>query len=155
MQRAAPTFIDFHTMEKHLMLENKPAENPLLTVEEFNEIPMVVTAARWLFVLLGVIWLVFGVWSITLTGSDSSSGPAVMFWIIAISMFKYAFLLIWIGWGIGRGNNLYYYFGLLMLAGNLFLTFADEFESFDLVTLIINIALLALLIATRAKYLEN
>jgi len=105
--------------------------------------------------LLGVIWLVFGIWSITQTGGEGSSVPAAIFWIIAILMFVNALLLIWIGWGIGKGNYLYYYFGLLMLAGNIFLTFTDEFGFFDLMTLIINIALLALLIATRAKYLEN
>ena len=123
--------------------------------QEVERIPKVVTTARWLFVLLGGIWLVFGVWSITRIGSDSSSVPAAMFWLIAILMFVNAFLLIWIGWGIGRGKRLYYYFGLLLLAGNIFLIFTDEFGLFDLVTLIINVALLVLLIATRAKYLEN
>jgi len=137
------------------MVEIEPAENPLSTEEEFNEIPMVVTAARWLFVLLGGIWLVFGVWSITRIGSESSRVPVAMFWIIAILMFVNAFLLIWIGWGIGRGKRLYYYFGLLLLAGNIFLTFTDEFGFFDFVTLIIVVALLVTLIATRAKYLEN
>lgn len=137
------------------MVEIEPADNPTSTEEEFNKSPMVVTAARWLFILLGGIWLVFGVWSIMRIGSEGSRVPVAMFWIIAILMLVNALLLIWIGWGIGRGNSLYYYFGLLLLAGNIFLTFTDEFGTFDFVMLIINVALLVLLIATRAKYLEN
>lgn len=70
-------------------------------------------------------------------------------------MFVNAAVLIWIGWGIGKGQRLYYYFGLLVLAGNIFLTLTDEFGIFDLMALIINASLLVLLIVTRSKYLTN
>jgi len=70
-------------------------------------------------------------------------------------MFVNALLLIWIAWGIGTGNKLYYFFGILVLAGNIFLTFTDEFGLFDLLTLIVNIILLVLLIVTRSKYLTD
>ena len=117
--------------------------------------PMMVSAARWLFILLGVIWLAFGTSSIARVGDNSGSVPSAGLWIIAILMFVNALLLFWTGWGIGRGNRLYFYFGLLILAGNIFLTFTDEFGTFDLVTLIINIVLLILLIAGHSKFLEN
>ncbi len=42
-----------------------------------------------------------------------------------------------------------------MLAGNIFLTFTDEFGLFDLLTLIINAVLLVLLIVGHSKFLEN
>ena len=117
--------------------------------------PMIVSAARWLFILLGVIWLAFGTSSIARVSDNSGSVPFTVLWIIAILMFVNALLLFWTDWGIGRGNRFYFYFGLLILAGNIFLTFTDEFGTFDLVTLIINIVLLILLIAGHSKFLEN
>jgi hypothetical protein len=114
-----------------------------------------VTAARWMFVLLGVIWLLFGVWSLTRISEEGGNLSSTMLGIMAMLMFVNAAVLIWIGWGIGKGQRLFYYFGLLVLAGNIFLTLTDEFGIFDLVTLIINASLLALLIVTRSKYLTN
>jgi len=138
-----------------LVIEKEPVENPKKNDGGIEKTQKVVSTARWLFVLLGIIWLVFGVWSIVRITTVISSVPSAMFWMIAILMFVNAMLLIWIGWGLGGGNKLYYYFGLLTLAGNIFLTFTDEFGLFDLLTLIINIALLVLLIAARSKFLEN
>ena len=137
------------------MIEKGPADNLEEHDRKVEKVPKVVNTARWLFVTLGIIWLVFGVWSISRIMTESSGQPDALFWVVAILMFVNALLLIWIGWGIGRGNNLYYYFGLLILAGNIFLTFTDEFGLFDLLTLIINIALLLMLIAARSKFLEN
>ena len=137
------------------MFENDPGLNPRPQAAEKRITPTVVSAARWLFVLLGVTWLVFGVWSITRIGNPGSSVPVAVFWIIAILMFVNALLLIWVGWGIGRGNRLYFYFGFLLLAGNIFLTFTDEFGLFDLLTLIINVVLLVLLIVGHSKFLEK
>jgi len=114
-----------------------------------------VAAARWLFVVLGVIWLVLGVWSIIRMGQVSSSVPVAVLWIIAILMFINAALLTWIGWGLGRGSKLYFYFGVLLVAGNIFLTFTDEFGVLDLLTLIIDVLLLLLLIAGHSRFLNK
>lgn len=119
------------------------------------QIPATVTAARWVFVLLGVIWLVFGGWSMTRVNGGGGNLSSTMLGIIAMLMFVNAIELIWIGWGIGKGQRLYYYFGLLVLAGNIFLTLTDEFGVFDLVTLILAVGLLIILIVTRSKYLTN
>ena len=70
-------------------------------------------------------------------------------------MFINALLFIWVAWGIGRGNRLYFYFGLLLLAGNILLTFTDEFGTLDLITLVINILLLVLLIVGHRNFLET
>jgi hypothetical protein len=118
-------------------------------------IASVVNASRVLFILLGLIWLGFGLLSILRIQDASSRVPIAILWAIAILMFINAILLAWVGWGIGRGNNLYYYFGLLLLAGNILLTFTDEFGFFDLLTLLINTALLVLLIAGRSKFFQN
>ncbi len=120
--------------------------------EESVQIPASVRAARWMFVLLGAIWLVFGTWSVLSMSGSGASLSGTMLWLIAIFMFVNSALLIWIGWGIGKGLNLYYYFGLLALAANIFLTLTDEFGFFDLIVLIIAVSLFVLLIVTRAKY---
>lgn len=86
------------------------------------------------------------------SGGNLSSMMAA---IIAMLMFVNAAVLIWIGWGIGKGQRLYYYFGLLVLAGNIILTLTDEFGIFDLVTLILAAGLLILLIVTKSKYPTN
>jgi len=117
--------------------------------------PSIVITARWLFVLLALIWLGFGVWSIMRVESQTSNAPIELLWVVRILMFVNAFLLCWVGWGIGRGNRLYYYFGLLLLAVNIFFTFTDQFGFPDLLTLVINIVLIVLLVAGHSKFLHN
>ena len=117
--------------------------------------PATVKAARWMFVLLGAIWLLFGVWSITRISAGGGNLSSMMLAVITLLMFINAAVLIWIGWGIGKGYRLYYYFGLLVLAGNIFLTLTDEFGVYDLITLILAVGLLILLIVTRSKYPTN
>lgn len=137
------------------MVEIDPGKTPESPDQEKSSAPAIVTAARLLFILLGMTWLVFGVSSIARMGNISSNVPAAVLWFIAVLMFVNALLLIWVGWGIGKGNRLYFYFGLLLLAGNIFLTFTDEFGLFDLVTLVINVLLLVLLIAGHSIFLKT
>jgi hypothetical protein len=137
-----------------LMAEEEPAVNHA-SQEAPQDIPTIVAATRWLFVLLGMVWLVLGVWSINRIGEVGSSVPDAVLWIIAVLMLINAALFTWIGWGIGRGSKLYFYFGILLLAGNIFLTFTDEFGVLDLLTLIINILLLVLMIAGHSRFLNT
>ena len=117
-----------------------------------EHVPAVVNAARWLFVCLGLIWVGFGVWSIMRIAGQASNAPAALPWMVGILMFVNALLLSWIGWGIGRGNRLYFYFGLLLLAVNIFFTFTDQFGALDLLTLSINIVLMILLVAGHSTF---
>ena len=105
--------------------------------------------------LLGATWLAFGAWSIFRMSAASSGVSTAVLSVISILMFANGLFLIWVGWEIGRGKRLFFYVGLLMLMGNIFLTFTDEFGTFDLVTLIINILLLILLIVGRRTILEQ
>ena len=110
--------------------------------------------ARWGFVILGVIWFLFGVYSmIRITGGSTSLSN--FGWIIAGLMFVNGAVLIWIGWGLREARRFYFYLALLVLVGNILLTITDEFGIFDLVTLIIAISLLILLLVTRSKYLAT
>lgn len=129
--------------------------NGYATANPNEDIPAVVMITRWLFVILGLTWLVFGTWSIVRVGGSGGNITSTMMVIIAALMFINAAVLIWISWGIGRGQKLYYYFGLLALAGNMFLTLTDDFGLFDLIVLLIAIALFILLVVTRSNYLHN
>ena len=53
---------------------------------------------------------------------------------------------------VGRRDRRYYIFGLIVLAGNIFLTITDEFGWFDLIVLILYISLFILLLVSRAHY---
>jgi hypothetical protein len=114
-----------------------------------------VRMARWLFIILGFIWLVFGSWSILRIDDSGENISSMMLIAIAALMFINAGVLLWSGWGIGRGKRWYYYFGLIVLAGNIFLTMTDEFGFLDLVVLLIAIVLFVLLVVARSNYTHN
>lgn len=120
-----------------------------------SQMPASVRTARWLFVFLGITWLVFGTWSIIRMRGGGGNLSGIMLLVIALLMFVNSAILIWIGWGIGKGRRVYYYFGLLALAGNIFLTLTDEFGLFDLFVLVIAIGLFLLLLSSRSNYLHS
>ena len=136
------------------MNNSDPTDNENNSIQDTDQIPASVKAARWLFILLGIIWLVFGTWSIMRIGSSGGNMSGTILWVIAVLMYFNSALLIWIGWRIGKGLKLYYYFGILVLSGNIFLTLTDEFGVFDLIVLVIAVGLFILLIVTRSKYLK-
>ena len=130
-------------------------ENSQGSDTEIEAVPSIVRVARWLFILLGTIWLGFSVSSVLRIGEMSANVPAAMLWIIAVLMLVNAFLMFWLGWGIGRGNRLYFYFALILLAGNIFLTFTDEFGALDFVVLALYVILLVFLIVGHSKFLPD
>ena len=122
--------------------------------QEIDQAPGSVKAAQALFILMGLIWIIFGVATLVRMGS-SGMNPTITLWIIAILMFGNAGVLLFLGWGIGRQNKMFFYLGILVLTINIFLTVTDEFGMFDLITLIIDLVLLILLIVNRSRYLST
>jgi hypothetical protein len=112
-----------------------------------------IKVAKWGFIILGVTWLVLGVYSL-LRIMGGSTSLASFGWIIASLMFVNGFILLWIGWGLKEAGKFYFFLALLTLAGNILLTITDEFGFLDLLTLIIAIGLVLLLIFTRSNYLS-
>lgn len=112
-----------------------------------------VNTARWSFVILGVIWFVFGVYSLIRINGGSMSLSSFG-WIIAGLMFVNGAVLIWIGWELREARRFYFYLALLVLAGNILLTITDEFGIYDLITLILTISLAILLLVIRSNYLS-
>ena len=114
-------------------------------VQDKKIVPRSVIAARGLFFLIAAIWIVFGIANLLADSVDSAL-------TIAILMIVNAAVMIFIGWGIGKQLRHFYYLGLIVLAGNIFLTITDEFGWFDLLVLIIYVLLFVLLLASNAHY---
>lgn len=114
------------------------------SLQTIDKTPASVKAARVLFFLMGAVWLLFGL--ITLFPNPAAA------WNVALLMFINAALLFFIGWGIGKQIRRYYYFGILFIAANIFLTVTDEFGLFDVITLAIDLILLVLLLFTHSHY---
>lgn len=108
--------------------------------------------ARLGLVSMGLIWLVFGIYS-QIRISGGSSSLANYAWIISGLMFINGGILISIGWRLGEGRRFTYFLALLVLAVNIPLTITDEFGVFDLVTLLIAIGIFILLLSTRSVFL--
>jgi cytochrome bd-type quinol oxidase subunit 2 len=120
-----------------------------------SESSTAVIVAKWSFVTLGLIWLVFGIWSLIRMTNGGGNLSSTVLWIIAVLMFVNAAVLILVGWGLKEGKKSLFYFAILVLMGNIFLTFTDEFGVFDLITLIINIAIFIILLVTRKTYISQ
>jgi lysylphosphatidylglycerol synthetase-like protein (DUF2156 family) len=98
-----------------------------------------------LFLLNAVIWVLLAV--ATLLRSANGLG-----WGIAILMLANAGVMLWASRGIGRQQKRFYYLALAVLAVNIVLTVTDQFGALDLITLVMDVVLFALLIATRGEY---
>ena len=122
--------------------------------QEIDQTPASVKTAQALFILMGMIWIIFGVATLVRMASNGTN-PSISLWVMALLMFGNAGALLFLGWGIGKQSNLFFYLGILVLAANILLTVTDEFGAFDLITLIIDLVLLVLLIVTRSRYLST
>jgi hypothetical protein len=108
-----------------------------------------VRAAQLLFFLNCAIWLVFAtVVTIRIMNNQNITPP-----IVAVLMFGNACAMLIVGLGIATLHRWWYFLGIAVLAVNILLTITDEFGFFDFITLLIDVALLGLLIITRAQYL--
>jgi len=81
-----------------------------------------------------------------------SPGSAVSGWIVPILMFGNAATMGLSGLAIGKPQKRFYYLAAAVLAVNVVLTVTDEFGIFDLVTLVIDLVLLGILIATLRMF---
>ncbi len=110
--------------------------------------PVLLTQA--LFLVNGAVWILFGIVSLI-----RGVGDARMAGIVVALMWANAGVLLLLGWGLGRQRKLFYYLAVVVLAVNTLLSVTDEFGLFDFLILALNAVLLALLIATRSRYLST
>lgn len=103
-----------------------------------------VDLTKGLFFLNTAIWLLFGVLFLARTTNG-------MAWMIAALMFVNAALMLAFGLAVGRGSRLVYLAALAFLAVNILLTVTDQVGIADLITLLIDLALLVLLVVDRRR----
>jgi hypothetical protein len=119
-----------------------------------NGLPGYVKAARLLFFANAIIWLAFAVATLV-NSSDGSPNGVLGANILAGLMLGNAAAMLLAGLGLGRQNRLFFYFAVLVLVVNIFLTLSDQFGVYDFITLLIDGFLLGLLLATRSYHLKK
>ena len=111
--------------------------------------------AQGLFCLNGAIWLLLSVVSVVrLVTRDAVE--TWMFWvfgIIAVLMVGNASAMILAGWLLARRQKQIYIFALLLLLVNIVLSFTDQFGLLDLLTVLLDIAILLLLLVKARSFL--
>ena len=104
-----------------------------------------------LFWLNTAVWLTLTIFSIGRIGGDAPGGPVTL-WIITILMLGNAAAFLWCSWAVQKQNRLYHFIIIAILGANIFLTFTDEFGLMDLLTLLLDLALLALVLSDFRKF---
>ena len=110
--------------------------------------------AQVLFYLNAVIWSALGVASLLRFDKANPSFVSTAT-IIAMMMFGNAGAMVISGIGLGTRRRGFYVLALAVLLINILLTFTDEFGLFDFLTLVLDLAILALLIATGKRYVRR
>ncbi len=109
-----------------------------------------VKLAKTLFFLNAGIWLLFGTWSLVRLADQTTAGSLAP---IAVLMFGNAAAMLVCGLGIGRRKRWFYLLAVALLLFNIILSVTDQFGLFDLVTMLLDLLLLALLIINRPAFL--
>lgn len=120
-------------------------------------------AVRWaqiLFYVNAAIWLAFGLLGLILP-VEGNQASAMTRGIVAVMMFANAGTMALIGWALAKRPQhparlrLVYYLALVVLLVNIVLTVTDQFGLLDLLVLLVDLALLALLLFRRSAYLDG
>jgi len=113
--------------------------------------PTTVIVVQALFFLNAALWIVFGALGLARMVSRPTEPPSIG-WIISLLMLANAAVMLWLGWGLGKGRKLFFYLAIPVLVVNSVLSVTDQFGLLDLIALAIDVALLILLIVTRSRY---
>jgi hypothetical protein len=115
--------------------------------------PDAVRTARVLFFLDAAIWVALGITSLLRVSLGPTSIMTAI--IIGIMMFGNAGAMVVSGIGLGTKRRGFYYLALAVLLVNIVLTFTDQVGLLDILTFLLDLALLVLLIATGKQYLHR
>ena len=111
-----------------------------------------VRVAQILFFLDAAIWIALGITSLLNVARGSTSIMTAI--VIGVLMFGNAGAMVLSGFGLGKWRG-FYYLALAVLLVNIVLTFTDQVGSLDILTFLLDLALLVLLIATGKHYLRR
>jgi hypothetical protein len=112
-----------------------------------------IRAAQALFFLDAAIWVALGITSLLRVSRGPTSIMTAI--IIGIMMFGNAGAMVVCGVGLGTKRLGFYYLALAVLLVNIVLTFTDQVGLLDILTFLLDLALLVLLIATGKQYLHR
>jgi hypothetical protein len=101
--------------------------------------------------LYALIWLSLAI-SNLLRLAGSSEQPPFVFVLVGVFMFGNAALLLISGWLLGKRHTAAYLLALAVLLVNIVLTFSDQFGTLDLLTLLFDLLILALLLWKRTWF---
>ena len=118
------------------------------------EKPRAVRAAQILFYLNAAIWLVLGVSTLVRLASGESDQSTSM-WVVGVLVLGNAAAMLLAGIALGKPRWPFYAFALAVLVVNIVLTFTDQFGILDLLTLLVDLALLGSLIVARGWYFTS
>jgi hypothetical protein len=118
---------------------NDPSSNPSRQI----------VLAQVLFFLNALIWVFF---MILFLSDQVTPGDPVSSWVIPILMAGNALALLACGIGIGRRTRIFYFLALAVIAINILLTLTDQVGLFDYLTLLVDLVILVLLVASRQAF---
>jgi hypothetical protein len=107
--------------------------------------------AQALFCANAVIWVLIGAATVRRM-AGGSAGQQSAAWITAILMVGNAGAMLMSAVGLGRRSRLLYLFAVAVLVVNIILTVTDQVGWLDVLTGLLDLVLLALLIAIRGRY---
>jgi hypothetical protein len=110
--------------------------------------------AQALFCLNALIWFLFGAISLARLAARNPE-QSMTRWIVAILMFGNAAAMLISAWLIGRNKKAFYIIAVAVLLVNIVLTFTDQVGLSDLITLIVDMILLAILVVKRHPFLPS
>ena len=111
-----------------------------------------VRVAQILFFLDAAIWIALGITSLLNVARGSTSIMTAI--VIGVLMFGNAGAMVVSGFGLGKWRG-FYYLALAVLLVNIVLTFTDQVGLLDILTFLLDLALLMLLITTSKQYLHR
>ncbi|HEY3310935.1 MAG TPA: hypothetical protein VGK00_04770 [Anaerolineales bacterium] len=117
--------------------------------------PDPVRIAQVLFFINAALWLALASQRIFMPEVDASLDEPIGRGILAVLLFGNAALMVWCGLMLGKRLRLYFYIAVMVLVINVILTVTDQIRLADLLTLLVDLALLGILSLTRKNYQKS
>jgi lysylphosphatidylglycerol synthetase-like protein (DUF2156 family) len=111
--------------------------------------PVQIALAQILFFIDAAIWVVF---LILFVSDQAQPGEMVSSWVIPILMAGNALAMLACGIGLGKRSRFFYYLSLAVIGVNILLTVTDQVGLFDYITLLLDLVILTLLVASRKGF---
>ena len=120
-------------------------------MSENKENNRLIKTAKALFFILAIVWFIFGITAAIETAKLPGASFQILI-IVALIYIANAVLMFVAGWGLGKAA-IFYFFGVLLLVMNIFLSATDEFGLADLLTMMLDLVLFIILVVKRRDFI--